>query len=1191
MTTKLIDFNFNNLQVANPDGSFEMTVQNATVTSGPGSTQAGNYSKSVNLGKSGRASVDVTDLLANLRMFAVRIVFQANGPVSSRQNIVESNLLPFALFLDKRIPSVGFDISASVAPKAHGWRAATTRFVNSLKANTWYTVDLVYDIDTVGLFINGQIVSVHAFPRGMIKNFSGSRLFVGTWVDGARNHFNGKIATLQWYDGIPEALQSQLDERRSYPEWFVTHKLEMVRNRVILGLPKAKLRYDRNTDAYLQHYDHGAIMYQDSVGTAFEMHGGIYTKYKGMRNKAELGYLVSDEVETTKHGGRKSVFSKGAIYWSGGTGAHPVTGQMYLDYEALGESRAIGFPNMTARKITGGVEQRFQGARMYFKTGNTNAHEVHGAILTKYLSIGGPRKWGFPITNESDVKKNGNVVGKFSEFENCTIYWSTRTDAFETHGDIRKKYVDLGGPISELGFPNSDEKDIPNVSGPGKYNTFQKGSLLWYGSFSTIIIARPFKLFIGRINTDESEGWLMGQNDLYIKVTVMDGSKVVYNKKHPSRGDWGGRNIVDVNLNIPIIITPNAKKTVTLIVDVWESDKGAPFGGGDDHLGKWTKQLTMANGWGLRENGGILNSGSFSKINSIKVSVKPQVDIKSLSESEKFWGVVNRGTDNLSYQQYASAYSDVDSEPEWWGTTDWLEKAFYKLVVEDLAENGNCFGMSLEAIYARKASSLFSLPLNRFKNWYTVCPEVNIKQCYQVGSGPIWWFLKEFITGNTHDPKDVFNRTRSEFNRGNHPLLCISMNYDFSSKPHCILPVAWDSRTSPWKITICDPNFPNQLRRLTVNPRNNTFEYYGSHTYRGGEWSGGRLHFMPFSLLNEPPRTPIWDAILLILAGTIVIMGDDVQTESITDLNGNDLDAYGNRAKTQLQNGSSLNGYFVGFKGFDQKRKGTVTGELLMQMKPRNFFVIPGPAAVSPLAVAHLPIGSLSANRELRSIRNALKGRSKIAELLRGRTLHHVVNDTSIISMLDVETLDILTNAVNFSHLGDFRHKVVGRRGVRQLHYAVKHGLSQFKLTAVFAASEHIYITVKDIGTSKNTLQVKSDRRKLIKLEVDNKLGVHRDRIKLTIDQLPVARGKQLDFNLKPGLGGLDVISTAKRADVQVNVEALIEGSTIQRRFSVPLDGGIRLKLSTILSDNSLSVSRIDHLFGPARKSTVIYGH
>jgi uncharacterized protein with LGFP repeats len=80
-------------------------------------------------------------------------------------------------------------------------------------------------------------------------------------------------------------------------------------------------------------------------------------------------------------------------------------------------------------------------------------------------------KWGFPITSESGVRKNGRVVGRFSEFETTTFYWSSGSGAFEVHGDIRRKYMDLGGPRGELGFPLSDEKVTFVVdvwdSGPG----------------------------------------------------------------------------------------------------------------------------------------------------------------------------------------------------------------------------------------------------------------------------------------------------------------------------------------------------------------------------------------------------------------------------------------------------------------------------------------------------------------------------------------------------------------------------------------------------------------------------------------------------------------------------------------------------------------------------------------------------
>jgi len=941
-------------------------------------------------------------------------------------------------------------------------------------------------------------------------------------------------------------------------------------------------------------------MYHDSVGAAFELHGAIYQLYRSLRDVSALGYLVADEAPSLNRSGRKSIFSKGGIYWSDATGAVAVVGQIYLDYEALGEARAIGFPLRPVASIPGGFEQLFRAARMYHKTGQPNAHEVHGAILDKYLGSGGPAVWGFPITHETDVRSGSSTTGKFSEFERCTIYWSSATGAFEVHGDIRQKFRDLRGPVGELGFPTSDEQNIPGAAG-GLFNTFQHGSLLWYGSLASIVIARPFRLRIGRINAKESEGWLMGQNDMYIYIRVMDGAQVVYDRRRPSSGDWGGDNIVDVNFTLPIVITPNAAKTVTLSIDVWEADPGA-----DDHLGKWTKVLNPANGWGLNENGGILNSGAFSKINSITAAVQPVVDLASLSDTEKFWGVANQSTEDISYQQYAAAFSDVDSDTEWWDVTDWLEKAFYELVVRNLAESGNCFGMSLEAINSRKSRSLFSMPLNRFTSWSVVEPEVNVRHCYQVGAGPIWWFVGEFLTGNTHDPKDVFTFTRDEFNRGNHPVICIAQNYDFSGAPHCILPIRWDSSSKPWRITISDPNFPNELKTLTVNPDANRFEYIGSSTYRGGEWSGGRFHYMPYSLISTSPRTPIWDAILLLLAGTIIILGDDGQTESLTDGNGRDLDGHGNRALQLLQRGNPLSGFFVPFKGYDQaarrrgksakkrpprrmrlRGKGTVAGEVLLRRRLESDENSVGPAGVDLLSLAHLPLAQLTATRSFRTIHSALFGDARSTGALGSRTLYHLANDPAAVRKLSAEARKVIRRAATEALPGDFRHAVVGlRRGA--FNYAVKHGLSEFRLDSSLALSERMQVGVDRLGSSTNAIQVNANRDKVMRLEVTNKLGVAGDYVRIAVERIALSAGAPLQLNLKPGLGGLEVMTGGARVDARIEITAMIDRRPIRRTFQLPLEGGARLKLANVLSQRTLGVSRIDNLFGPSRDARII---
>lgn len=54
---------------------------------------------------------------------------------------------------------------------------------------------------------------------------------------------------------------------------------------------------------------------------------------------------------------------------------------------------------------------------------DTGTFEVHGAILVRYLELGGPVAFGFPITDEIDDVVGGQVVGRVSHFERGSIFF------------------------------------------------------------------------------------------------------------------------------------------------------------------------------------------------------------------------------------------------------------------------------------------------------------------------------------------------------------------------------------------------------------------------------------------------------------------------------------------------------------------------------------------------------------------------------------------------------------------------------------------------------------------------------------------------------------------------------------------------------------------------------------------------
>jgi LGFP repeat/Concanavalin A-like lectin/glucanases superfamily len=1227
MSTKVIDYTLDNLTPANPDASCPATVTGCVVVPGPGATTLGTYASALDLSGGGELVATLPVAQLDTRKFAVRLVFKIDTPVAVAQTLAASDAIPLELSLVPGSGTSDFHLVATVTTSSYGSGEATTRYLTDLHLGVWYTADLVYDTDTLAAFVDGTISSVHAFPDGTLSAGTGDTLFIGR-SSGGTGQFDGALAALELHADIPIDLESQLDEFRSHPQWFLTYKQEEIKYTLAFGAPTNEFYFDFPSGAWIQPFAGGILMYHDANGQAFEMHGAILQTYWTLPIRAAAGYLVSDELAGAQAGSRKSLFSGGGIYWSSGTGAIPVLGQIWVDYEGMGESGAIGLPTGAAVSISGGQQQVFQRAQMYWRSGSAKAFMVTGAILAKFLATGGTGAWGFPVSNENDVMSASTAIGKLSEFQNCTIYWSGSTGAAIVYGDIRAKYRNVGGPGGRLGFPTSDESDVPGAAAPARINSFQHGSIVWFGSTSETYVCEAFDIVLGTVDTVESEGWLRGQNDLYMWATIEDDGFVLHHERIPGSGDHGG-NIYTIDRRFdlgPAGIIPNdIHRDITFSLDVWDSD----WPDDDDHLGDLHAELNAANAWGLRGNPtGLQNSGHFSLINNISWAVAPHVNEAALAPAKKWWGVQNAGTDPLTYEQYATAFRDVDSSPEWWDITDWLEKLFYELVVKHVAKGGNCFGMSLESIYSKKDRALLTEPIDRFTSWgdSTVVNEFNVKHQYQVGASAIWWFVGEFLSGQTHDPVSVFRASRAAFEAGCDPVICIAQHYDFSGAPHCILPVGWDDTVTPWEIQIRDPNYPTMSdsdapRTLYVDPVANTFHYDGGNVYDGGAWSGGRFHYIPFDLVNERPRTPIYDAIMLLLSGVILIVGSDSQTSGLTDENGVDLDAFGPDAVGRLQAGRSLSNKFVSVKGFfegqdvvrgkydferdcppertgpkpkepDHDRPtrprphGAIPGELHMRSAPKRYSRVVPPNKRSGDDWTRLTLKEYLCQVAPAHVRELFDKQTDFVAQNQLRLMMHLTDSATVREIIAASgtiapPVDYPAISQNFIH-----HTRVVRGG--RFEYALKQGLSQMVVTAEAGAGEVHTVKVKDLGSHNNVVTLTGYRDKVFSLQVHNKLGVGRDYLRMEIDDIPMTAGGDLQLNVKPGIGGIELVSAGQVIQSTVTFEYLQHGTRLSSRFALNGQDGLRLVPSTFITDNQLKVSRITDLFGQSLSSDIV---
>ncbi|KAF2463740.1 uncharacterized protein BDR25DRAFT_307620 [Lindgomyces ingoldianus] len=608
----ILEYTFNEKVINDAEGVFPIILPpDAEIGSGPGS------SRSVHLGPSGGFQADISKVpCGDVSKFHVNIIFNLNDEFDGRQVLAECEKIPFTLELIGGGGSVR--LVGSVCSVTVDWRS-TESWHSNIRSGIWHSADLIYDGETLTLFLDRRIVAYHSFgAAGQLSIEPAARSLLIGGQDGTA--FDGKIASFKLSREIPYDLQCLANHLRTTPEWHITTKLEMFRNIFDLGLPTAPVTKLTYLNSWWQTYTHGAVMYHS--GTAFEMHGEVLACYNKLpkSTKQSLGYLISDEQPTNTPPGRKSVFQGGAIYFSLGTGAHAVVGELYHAFEATGETQIWGFPIDAALPANGGLLQQFQKATWYFQHGAKHAHEVHGEILQSFVRSGGLGRWGYPVSNEMVVHTNSvRRDVRRSEFEHGSLYWSAATGAHAIQGHIRKKWMELGGAemcfVQELGLPKTEEMEVPNTDG-AVMQGFEQGVIMCHGA-EAVIVVYPFKIFLKSLKTAASE---RGGNDVYFTAMVNNGEETVFCRRYPEDNSFPRAEEVEVGVELPVLIKPEPEIPVVLTVDVWDhGDVGEHV-----HLGKWVQKLDASNAWGIARNGRL--EGRVDKVSKIVAEIRPTVE-------------------------------------------------------------------------------------------------------------------------------------------------------------------------------------------------------------------------------------------------------------------------------------------------------------------------------------------------------------------------------------------------------------------------------------------------------------------------------------------------------------------------------------------------------------------------------------
>ncbi|MDO5670708.1 MAG: hypothetical protein Q4G50_12010, partial [Corynebacterium sp.] len=96
---------------------------------------------------------------------------------------------------------------------------------------------------------------------------------------------------------------------------------------------------------------------------------------------------------------------------------------------------------------------------------------INGAILDKWLEIGGPNSdLGFPIADEA---KTTDPIGRFSIFQNGSIYWHPNTGAHSITEPVLSEWAASGYELGEFGYPVAEAQEDGDFS----TQSFQNGHI------------------------------------------------------------------------------------------------------------------------------------------------------------------------------------------------------------------------------------------------------------------------------------------------------------------------------------------------------------------------------------------------------------------------------------------------------------------------------------------------------------------------------------------------------------------------------------------------------------------------------------------------------------------------------------------------------------------------------------------
>ena len=262
------------------------------------------------------------------------------------------------------------------------------------------------------------------------------------------------------------------------------HRLNNVNG--VLGYPTTDTKATADGQRRFSDFEHGRIYYRTPTAT-FAVPTPFFAKHQAFGGgTGVLGYPTSSVKPSADKRSTYVNFDKGRIYSWGGRVVE-IHGAVFTHHESIGGVHGVlKYPvsDLAAVGDGRGKSQWFEGGIVWYSA-RTGAFGQWGLILDRYAANGHCRGYlGYPTSTPKPV---GDGRGTFATYEKGRIYATPATGGHEVHGAVLTAWLTThGGPTGALGYPTG-ELDPAGTPG-GRFQTFE-GGRLQFKPDGTVVLA------------------------------------------------------------------------------------------------------------------------------------------------------------------------------------------------------------------------------------------------------------------------------------------------------------------------------------------------------------------------------------------------------------------------------------------------------------------------------------------------------------------------------------------------------------------------------------------------------------------------------------------------------------------------------------------------------------------------------